>query len=197
MSNIATVLKEEISRIARKEIKRETSSLKKSSTTHRSEIAALKRRVQELERQLRTSRQGRGAVRPSCSERRLRLARHSLQRQEHGVATAPSRPVGRRMRPSHRRIGAVDLQLGGGQGAPARPAPGGDLCAQEPGTPASERDPGDPQSRLARELRAPGPRRVQSLLCKTAAAGTPRGIGPPSTHRSRRPERQERIYRNV
>jgi DNA-binding transcriptional regulator YiaG len=53
MSNIASVLKEEISRISRKEIRRETSSLKKSFTTHRSEIAALKRRVLELERQLR------------------------------------------------------------------------------------------------------------------------------------------------
>jgi hypothetical protein len=51
MSNVASVLKEEISRISRKEIRRETSSLKKSSTTHRSEIAALKRRVLELERQ--------------------------------------------------------------------------------------------------------------------------------------------------
>jgi len=58
MSNVASVLKEEISRIARKEIRRETSFLKKSSTTPRSEIAALKRRVQELERQLR--RVGRG-----------------------------------------------------------------------------------------------------------------------------------------
>ena len=53
MSNIASTLKEEISRISRKEIRRETSTLKKSSTTYRSEIAALKRRVQELERQLR------------------------------------------------------------------------------------------------------------------------------------------------
>ena len=53
MSNIASALKEEISRISRKEIRRETSSVKKSSTTYRSEIAALKRRVQELERQLR------------------------------------------------------------------------------------------------------------------------------------------------
>jgi len=53
MSNIASVLKEEISRISRKEIRREISSLKKSSTTYRSDIAALKRRVQELERQLR------------------------------------------------------------------------------------------------------------------------------------------------
>jgi DNA-binding transcriptional regulator YiaG len=53
MSNVASALKDEISRISRKEIRRETSSLKKSATTHRSEIAALKRRVQELERQLR------------------------------------------------------------------------------------------------------------------------------------------------
>ncbi len=53
MSNVASVLKEEIARVARKEIRRESSSLKKSSTIHRSEIAALKRRVRELERQLR------------------------------------------------------------------------------------------------------------------------------------------------
>ena len=53
MSNVASVLKEEIARVARREIRRETSSLKKSSTVHRSEIAALKRRVLELEGQLR------------------------------------------------------------------------------------------------------------------------------------------------
>jgi DNA-binding transcriptional regulator YiaG len=58
MSNVASALKDEISRVARKEIRRETSSLKKSSTTYRSEIAGLKRRVVELERQLR--RVGRG-----------------------------------------------------------------------------------------------------------------------------------------
>jgi len=61
MSNIASVLKEEIARIARKEIRREATSLKKSSTTHRSEIAALKRRV--LERELR--RAGRGGPQPA------------------------------------------------------------------------------------------------------------------------------------
>jgi DNA-binding transcriptional regulator YiaG len=58
MANIACVLKEEISRISRKEIRRETTSLKKSLSIYRSEIAALKRRMQELERQLR--RAGRG-----------------------------------------------------------------------------------------------------------------------------------------
>ena len=69
MANIALVLKEEISRVARKEIRRETSALKKSSTTYRSEIAALKRRVQELERQLRrASRRGQAAVPPAANE---------------------------------------------------------------------------------------------------------------------------------
>jgi DNA-binding transcriptional regulator YiaG len=64
MANVASVLKEEISRIARKETRRETSSLKKSSTTHRSEIAALKRRVLELERQLRRVGRERTSSRP-------------------------------------------------------------------------------------------------------------------------------------
>ena len=53
MSNVASVLKEEISRIARKEIRRETATLKKASAAYRSEIAALKKRALELERQLR------------------------------------------------------------------------------------------------------------------------------------------------
>ena len=53
MSNLATTLKEEISRVARKEVRRETMALKKASAAYRSEIAALKRRALELERQLR------------------------------------------------------------------------------------------------------------------------------------------------
>lgn len=52
MPNIAAALKEEISRLARKELRANTDSLKKSVATYRSEIAALKRRVQALERQL-------------------------------------------------------------------------------------------------------------------------------------------------
>ena len=53
MANVASVLKEEIARVARKELKRETSLLKKASSAYRSEIAKLKRRVLELERQVR------------------------------------------------------------------------------------------------------------------------------------------------
>ena len=52
MPNIAVVLKEEIARLARKELRGETLKLKKVSTQYRSDIAALKRRVAELEKKL-------------------------------------------------------------------------------------------------------------------------------------------------
>jgi DNA-binding transcriptional regulator YiaG len=53
MPNIATILKTEIARVARKEVRSEIGSLKKAATTHRTEIAALKRRAQALEQELR------------------------------------------------------------------------------------------------------------------------------------------------
>ena len=52
MANIASVFKEEITRLARKELRSETESLKKASALYRSEIAALKRRTLSLEQQL-------------------------------------------------------------------------------------------------------------------------------------------------
>ncbi len=52
MPNIATVLKDEITRLARREIKSETEKLKKASSQYRSEIAALKRRISDLEKQV-------------------------------------------------------------------------------------------------------------------------------------------------
>ena len=53
MPNIAAILKAEISRVARKEMRAEVLALKKAVSAHRSEIAAQKRRIQELERQVR------------------------------------------------------------------------------------------------------------------------------------------------
>jgi len=52
MPNIASVLKEEIMRLARKELRTETENLKKASAIYRSEIAALKRRAATLEKQI-------------------------------------------------------------------------------------------------------------------------------------------------
>lgn len=51
MPNIASLLKEEITRLARKELRANTEALKKSVAAYRSQIAALKRRVEVLERQ--------------------------------------------------------------------------------------------------------------------------------------------------
>jgi DNA-binding transcriptional regulator YiaG len=50
MPNIATALKQEITRLARKEQRDNTLALKKALASYRSEIAALKRRVADLER---------------------------------------------------------------------------------------------------------------------------------------------------
>jgi DNA-binding transcriptional regulator YiaG len=53
MPNIASVLKSEIARVARKEVRGEIQSLKKAVGTYRSEIAELKRRTKALEQELR------------------------------------------------------------------------------------------------------------------------------------------------
>jgi DNA-binding transcriptional regulator YiaG len=53
MANIASLLKSEISRVARKEVRAETAGLKKALSSSRSEIAALKRRALALESELR------------------------------------------------------------------------------------------------------------------------------------------------
>ncbi len=52
MANIASLLKDEITRLARKEIRGEIEGLKKASAHYRSEIAALKRRTAALEQQV-------------------------------------------------------------------------------------------------------------------------------------------------
>lgn len=51
MPNIGTVLKEEITRVCRKEIRQQVEPLRKASAAYRREIAALKRKVATLERQ--------------------------------------------------------------------------------------------------------------------------------------------------
>ncbi len=66
MPNLASTLKNEISRVARREVRSETAALKKSVGVYRSEIAALKRRAQALEQQLR--RLGRGSTKAPSDE---------------------------------------------------------------------------------------------------------------------------------
>jgi DNA-binding transcriptional regulator YiaG len=54
MSNIASVLKSEFSRLARREIRSQLASLRKASTQHRSTIAALRREVEQLRKKVRS-----------------------------------------------------------------------------------------------------------------------------------------------
>ncbi len=87
MPNIASVLKEEIARVARKELRTETERLKKVSAQYRSDIAALKRRVAALEQQVKTK-----AVQPKPPAQAT-LARYSAkglsaQRQRLGLSAA-------------------------------------------------------------------------------------------------------------
>lgn len=58
MPNIASILKAEISRVARKEVRAEIEVLKKSSFAHRASIAALRRQVDALEKALRRAVKG-------------------------------------------------------------------------------------------------------------------------------------------
>lgn len=70
MANIATILKSEIARVARKEVRGELQSLKKAAAAYRSEIASLKRRASALEQQVK--RLGKGSARaqaPNQEER--------------------------------------------------------------------------------------------------------------------------------
>ena len=52
MPNIAAVLKEEIVRLTRKEIRKQTNVLRKASAQYRKDIAEMKRRVAELQRRI-------------------------------------------------------------------------------------------------------------------------------------------------
>ncbi len=75
MTNIATALKIEISRIARREIRLETASAKKFQSATRSEIAKLKRQVRTLESQLRNASRATRAPKASAEEQPGRAAR--------------------------------------------------------------------------------------------------------------------------
>jgi DNA-binding XRE family transcriptional regulator len=95
MPNIASVLKEEIARLVRKELRRETERLKKASTQYRSDIAALKRRVAALEQSLARFEKlaAKGVAAPPPASEGRRAARFSAkglhsQRQRLGLSAA-------------------------------------------------------------------------------------------------------------
>ena len=84
MPNIAAILKAEIARVARKEVRSEVQAIKKAVLTYRSEIAALKRRAQSLEvevRRLSKSRVAPGPRQPPEDAASLRFSAKGLASQ--------------------------------------------------------------------------------------------------------------------
>ncbi|MDB5942538.1 MAG: transcriptional regulator, family-like protein [Ramlibacter sp.] len=65
MPNIANLLKSEIARVARREVRAETKGLKQAIAPYRAQIAELKRRTRELEQQV--NRLGRVAKKTAAS----------------------------------------------------------------------------------------------------------------------------------
>lgn len=69
MPNIGSVFKAEISRLARKELRGESDSLKKTVASHRAEIAALKRRIHSLETVVKRLGKGQEAIEAASNAR--------------------------------------------------------------------------------------------------------------------------------
>ena len=91
MPNIASILKAEITRVARKEVRAELESMRRSASAYRTEIAALKRRTQALEqtlRQLQKSAPKPAALQAEESDKAPRFSAKGLvsQRQRLGLS---------------------------------------------------------------------------------------------------------------
>jgi DNA-binding transcriptional regulator YiaG len=96
MPNIAAVFKAEIARIARKEVRSQTEEFRKASGQYRSHIAALRRRIDDLERQVKRAgksggRSAQAAPAESDDEgtsRRFSATRLAAQRRKLGLSAA-------------------------------------------------------------------------------------------------------------
>ncbi len=85
MPNIATVLKQEISRLSRKESRGQIEATRKAALQHRRDIAVLKRQVAQLERQVKVlvRRAGGAGAAPASDEpgKRVRFVAKGLRTQ--------------------------------------------------------------------------------------------------------------------
>ncbi len=97
MPDITSILKAEISRVARKEVRAEIETLKKASASHRSAIADLRRQISALEKELRrvskgTTRQATAATSDdangSDTKRRFSATRLAAHRVKLGLSAA-------------------------------------------------------------------------------------------------------------
>ena len=151
MPNIASVLKAEIARLAKKESKAATSQLKSASVRYRSDIAKLKKLVAGQEKTIsRLKRQVQQQPgQPEPAEERARR-RSLLAPLGQGPKTA-ARAVGLGLRHVGRGVGPDDLQLGTWQGpSTRRPACRVGGCA-EPWEAGSDEDVGSSERAACEE----------------------------------------------
>jgi DNA-binding transcriptional regulator YiaG len=97
MPNIGSVLREEISRLSRREVRKLTTATKTATTIHRRHIAALHRRVRQLERDLAALKK-KGAP--------------SAQASAAAAKSAPLRFVAKGLRSHRRRLGLSANEFG-------------------------------------------------------------------------------------
>ena len=94
MPNIAVALKEEIVRLARKEIRKQTNALRRSSAQYRTDIAEMKRRLRDLQRKVapleRQTLKDTPAAAPQAEVERFRFTAKGLrsQRKRLGLSAA-------------------------------------------------------------------------------------------------------------
>jgi DNA-binding XRE family transcriptional regulator len=117
MPNIASALKAEIARVARKEIKAETQALKSASTKYRSDIAALKRQVAALQKNLRLASGKRKRPEHAALEKTFET-RHRFSAK--GLASQRKR-LGLSAEALGKLIGVSGLSIYHGEGGKARP----------------------------------------------------------------------------
>ena len=117
MPNIASVLKDEIARVARREIKAETQALKSASTKYRSDIAALKRQVAALRKELKRA-SGTRKLLDSASPEESSETRHRFSAK--GLASQRKR-LGLSAESLGKLIGVSGLSIYNWEGGKARP----------------------------------------------------------------------------
>ena len=96
MANLASALKEEIGRLARKEVRQQTAGTAKSTAQMERDIAALKRQVQDLQRKLSPPRSP-GAVRktPAKETPAKETVAKKANKKTAGAASRPAESSGR------------------------------------------------------------------------------------------------------
>ena len=181
MVNIASVLKTEIARVARKEVRTEIESLKKANSQYRSAMAQLRRELADVQKQLKQ--QGRAVAKQTHAARTAVAAAGSAD----GVPQGPARRFSASRLAAHRAklglsaatYGALvgheqcdDLPLGAGQEPPqcrAAAASGGGAGAEQgrsgPARGELPRAGADPPQVFWRAPQEECGRQVATLIC--------------------------------